>query len=235
MSDFSNPAHDFKGYIAKLTEDLPQPLTKGNRKSSAPLGGGEKQIQLSRRETFTESNAIEFEDILFYVCLPDFNNFKELPHGEVRTLFEWLRFRGVTTIRSLDIPDSTVHPMSDILLKGAVLDKFEVNKLVWRKLDMNLDILVKSDFADKITDLTLYSSGNWSVLYHWVSEEGLVKLTAVGNLFSFDAVSSALSLFSVNHDKCTCALLVNPLRLKEKKTSTSDPLMRYNTASACHH
>ncbi|KAL7901847.1 hypothetical protein HDV64DRAFT_143531 [Trichoderma sp. TUCIM 5745] len=150
MSDFSNPSHDFVGFIKDLIETAPPAENK--------------------------NESIQFEDILFYVCLPDFNYFKEPPHNEIKKLFEWLRTRQVHTIKVLDIPDSTVHPMCDLLLEAAVFENFKVHKLTWRKLDINLKILTASRHASEIEDLTLYSSGNWSVLYHWVSEEGLVTL-----------------------------------------------------------
>jgi hypothetical protein len=182
MSDFSNPSHDFRGFIMELTGGLQESKAKETAKPEKDRQKKVEEVQTLAQtlETSAGNNSIEFEDILFYVCLPDFNNFKEPPHNEVRRLFRWLERRKVKTIRSLDIPDSTTHPMCDVLVEGAILNKFEINKLVWRKLDINLDILTRSHHADNFTEITLYSSGNWSVLYHWVSDEGLVKFKGVG-------------------------------------------------------
>lgn len=76
------------------------------------------------------------------------------------------------------MPDSATSPMSEELVQEVIVDQFEIEKFDWRKLDISLDILTapKSKIRDTVKELTLYSSGNWSVLYHWASEEGLVTL-----------------------------------------------------------
>ncbi|OTA95155.1 hypothetical protein M434DRAFT_10064 [Hypoxylon sp. CO27-5] len=202
MSDFSNPSHDFKGFIADLTgvepgsnsnsasrsendeqddegyedEEKGRTLQFSSRKPTTGETNGASRSSSRAIETSTGNTSIEFEDTLFYVRLPDFDNFKESPHEEVRTLFWWLSTRNVRIIKSLDIPDNTIRPICEELLEVAVLKKFEIHRLSWRKLDINLDILTSSGYASKLTDITLYSSGNWSVLYHWISEEGLVRL-----------------------------------------------------------
>lgn len=76
------------------------------------------------------------------------------------------------------MPDSATSPLSGELVKEAIIDQFEIERFDWRKLDISLDILTapESKIRDTVKELTLYSSGNWSVLYHWASEEGLVTL-----------------------------------------------------------
>lgn len=55
--------------------------------------------------------------------------------------------------------------MSDGHISECILDCFEIERFVWRKLDINLDILISSPHRDAFTDITLYSTGNFSVLY----------------------------------------------------------------------
>lgn len=63
---------------------------------------------------------------------------------------------------------------------------------------MNLEVLT-DDTRSEFTELTLYSSGNWSVLYHWASEDGLMTLKKV----------SYQSLFQINIAARRDTLLVN--------------------------
>ena len=66
--------------------------------------------------------------------------------------------------------------MSDELVEEAILKEFAVEEFDWRKLDINLDILTQSPHADHFTKVTLYANANWSLLHHWISDEGLAKL-----------------------------------------------------------
>ena len=127
------------------------------------------------------SKVLEFEDTLFHVYLPDLNAFKgNSPYRGVRELFVWLNDnKKVKKIKNLNIPDNTTTPMSDSLVAEAILDRFEIQKLDWRKLDINLDVITDSRYGQSLTNLTLYSSGNGSVLHHWQSEQGLKKLSNV--------------------------------------------------------
>jgi hypothetical protein len=154
MSDFNQSSHDFQRFVQQLTEG-------------------------------SSHNDLLFEETIFYVHLPDLNTFKRVPpHVGVRDLFSWLKGRGVETIKNLSIPDSTTHPMSDALVSEAIIQKFKIEKFDWRKLDVNLDILTDARYSlpESLTDLKLYSSGNWSVLYHWASKDGLIKLKKVCDL-----------------------------------------------------
>lgn len=162
-------AHDGKASMARAKAPPEQNV------GSASVG---KILQPVDKEP-VESDAIQFENILFYVCLPDLNYFKDPPHAEIRRLFRWLTHRGVEVIRHLSIPDSTTLPMDDVLVREDVTERFTINKIEWRKLDINLEVLTKSKSPDHLTSLTLYSSGNWSVLYHWISDDGLKNLHGV--------------------------------------------------------
>lgn len=131
-------------------------------------------------------NSVEFkfEETLFFVHLPDLNNIrKPCPHEGVRSLFDWLQKNGVRRIKTLSMRDNTTTPMSDALVEEGIIQKFEIEKLDWRKLDVNLETFTSSKHAKYFTDLTLYSSGNWSVLYHWMSEAGLATLENVCQSF----------------------------------------------------
>lgn len=155
MSDFNQSSHDFTMFITEMVK---------------PPEEGRPPKEL-----------LQFEESLIYVFLPDLNTFKKkVPHDGVRALFQWLSVTAhVKTIKSLNIPDSITTPMNDELVSEAIINRFAIEKFDWRKLDINLDILTKSNHEEKFTDLTLYSSGNWSVLYHWISPHGLQKLTGV--------------------------------------------------------
>ena len=153
MSDFNRSSHNFKQFVTELTTSPQHTLNK-----------------------------LLFEECLVSVFLPDLNTFKKkTPHDGVNELFEWLKDHGgVKRIKSLNIPDNTSAPMSDEFVKGCILERFAIEKFVWRKLDINLDILVGSKLnRTSLTDITLYSTGNYSVLYHWVSSDGIGKLPNV--------------------------------------------------------
>lgn len=159
MSDFNQSSHNFETFVNKMTQ----------------LDTGQAQSQ----------NVLQFEDTLFFVHLPDLNYVKQpCPHDTIRRLFDWLAGKGVRTIKRLIIPDNTTSPLSDAFVQQYIIEPFDIEELDWRKLDVNIEIFAstnKTRTSDTcLTDLTLYSSGNWSVLYHWISEDGLSKLEGVG-------------------------------------------------------
>ncbi len=142
-----------------------------------------------------DDGVLRFEDTLFFVHLPDLNYVKQpCPHKTMKILFAWLREKQhVQTIKKLNIPDNTNNPMSPAFFELNVLIGFEIESLDWRALDLNLDILTGSEgrrndanmparpckTQASLKELTLYSRGNWSVLYHWISKDGLAKLPRV--------------------------------------------------------
>jgi hypothetical protein len=158
MSDFNNPSHDFKGFVARLTAGL--------------------QYDAEGIPKLREAS-VKFETTLFYLRLPNFNNFTETPGAEVRRLFSWLSAQGVNTLKSVSIPDSITAPMCDVLVDEAIIQPFWIEKFDWQKLDINLEIMTNSKNSKYLTELRLYSSGNWSVLYHWINSDGLERLKKV--------------------------------------------------------
>ncbi|KAF1993814.1 subtilisin-like protein, partial [Amniculicola lignicola CBS 123094] len=178
MSDFNQSSHDFQRFVEKLRKLDPVKTRNGTlSRRSTNLAHEEQRIQ---QAIGTTHETLSFEDTLFFVYLPDLNNIrKPCPHQGIRSLFEWLEGKGVKRIITLNMPDSASSPMSDELVEDAIIRRFEIEKLDWRKLDISLDILTPSkdsDWSPQITKLTLYSSGNWSVLYHYLSKDGLARL-----------------------------------------------------------
>jgi hypothetical protein len=169
MSNFNQSSHNFETFVDKLTQldiDLPE-----------------------------GKSVLRFEDTLFFVHLPDLNYVKQpCPHHTIHRLFDWLGRKEVRTIKKFSIPDNTTYPLSDAFVQQYIIDAFDTEELDWRKLDVNLDIIAgtpdrrrlakevnkpTSNTWKCLTDLALYSSGNWSVLYHWISKDGLAKLEGV--------------------------------------------------------
>ncbi|KAL1615283.1 hypothetical protein SLS56_011864 [Neofusicoccum ribis] len=92
----------------------------------------------------------------------------------------WL-IEQITTVTKTRSVEASGNPtkrssISDELVEKAILSQFKIEKFDWRKLDIDLSILTNSPHAEHFTDITLYSSGNWSVLYHRTSKDGLLKL-----------------------------------------------------------
>jgi hypothetical protein len=124
-------------------------------------------------------NDLVFESTLLYVYLPDLCRFSSSEvHAAVSKFFLWLEKKDVTTIVELNIPDNHMQPLSDEFVFDKVA-RFNVRNLDWRRIDMNLDFLIESRAAASLTDLHLYSSGNWSTLYHWASAEEFNGLSAL--------------------------------------------------------
>ena len=101
-------------------------------------------------------------------------------YGTIGALFDWLWAMGVQTIKDLNIPDQRVQPLTEDFIHRKILSRFLVLNLDWRKLDMDISILKSPKTASSLKGLKLYSSGNWSVLYHWASDDGVSALPEVG-------------------------------------------------------
>ncbi|CRG83434.1 Serine/threonine-protein kinase smg-1 [Talaromyces islandicus] len=179
MSDFNRSSHDFEKFVDRLITMKPRNI----------------KVDTDDDDTADSlTGMVSFEDTLFFVQLPDLNHVKQPCYQEtIRKLFCWLADdQGVKTIKRLYIPDSSLIPLSDAFIARYVLDQFQIEAMDWRRLDLNLDVFTQGcpgsledaeqapvtswDTRKHIKELTLYSSGNWSVLYHWISEEGLAKL-----------------------------------------------------------
>ena len=124
---------------------------------------------------------IEFESVLRYVHFPDLSQ-KTLSEDskterqEIPLILLWLRQKGVKTILRLVVPDCRMNPLNEEAISKC-LEDFEVEELNWRRLDLGIEPIVS--LAPTLAVLHLYSSGNWAVLCHWVSKEGLERLKKV--------------------------------------------------------
>lgn len=155
MSDFNQSSHDFNQFVKHLHE-----YAKPN----------------------SVARDLLFEETLLYVYLPDLQLLPDKNvHDAMELFFSWLWGHGVKKIKELSIPDSRFRPLSEDFVQESILKKFKgIEKLDWRKLDLDLTLLAeREEVVSKLTDLTLYSSGNWSVLYHWASADGIAKLEKV--------------------------------------------------------
>ncbi|KAL4969565.1 uncharacterized protein BDV14DRAFT_195830 [Aspergillus stella-maris] len=175
MSDFNRSSHDFEKFVDSLITIMPK-TTKHHL---------DDDDDDDEDTAVGPSRTVSFEDTLFFVQLPDLNHVKQPCYqGTIGKLFSWLaKVQGVKTINRLFIPDNSLTPLSDAFIARFVLDQFRIEVMDWRKLDANLEVFTcgcddpgTGNTRRHIKELTLYSSGNWSVLYHWICEEGLAKL-----------------------------------------------------------
>lgn len=181
MSDFNCPLLDFEMFVNRLT--------------STEAGHMDHDSDGEQDPSISPPGMILLEDTLFFVQLPDLNHVKRPCYQEtIRKLFSWLaRTQRVETIKRLYIPDSSLTPLDDAFIALYILNQFKIEAMDWRKLDLNLEVLTSGssgrrtepelaanwNVRNHLKELTLYSSGNWSVLYHWISEEGLARLPKV--------------------------------------------------------
>lgn len=134
-------------------------------------------------------NYWNFEQILRYVAIPEYarpisaselskKDQEKKGNGRVElvNVFRWLKKRGVRKIIQVIVHDSTNPPHADESIEKA-LGQFEVEKLDWKKDDIDIDTIKKA--VPKAKELRLYCSGNKSVLRSWSSENGLVKMGSV--------------------------------------------------------
>ena len=159
LSDFDNPStHDFQSFIAYL-------------------------------EAFTELKAqepdnpqvphIAFEETLSCVLLPNFALSTECPfEHKILPFLDLIQKRGVRKIINLIVPDSISKPTSEGDI-ATLLEKFEIERLNWQKLDMDLEILREKDEFMQLRELYLYSSGNWGLLYFWGKDDILHNMKKV--------------------------------------------------------
>ena len=92
------------------------------------------------------------------------------------SILSWLRQKGVKRILKLIVPDCRVNPLDEDKISICLKD-FEVEQLDWRRLDLGIEPLLS--LGHTLSALHLYSSGNWAVLSHWVSNGGLERLEKV--------------------------------------------------------
>lgn len=123
---------------------------------------------------------IKFESVLRYVHFPDLSDVKsegpKRERQEVPSILSWLRQKGVKRILRLVVPDCRANPLDEDKISVCLKD-FEVEELDWRRLDLGIEPIVS--LGPTLSVLNLYSSGNWAVLSHWVSNGGLKRLEKV--------------------------------------------------------
>lgn len=85
-------------------------------------------------------------------------------------IFQWLRDNNVKEILRVIVIDNGDPSHSDEAIELA-LQSFGIETWDWKKLDLNSDVI--SHCTKTVKEVSLYSSGNNSVLMGWYSEEGL--------------------------------------------------------------
>lgn len=133
-----------------------------------------------------EHNLLSYEQTIRYFEFPSldlkvedkeaFGDNVKSEHFEVFQTLDWLRTKGVKEILEVVIRDRLVNPHNEIGI-GLYVEKFKVEVLDWRFLDMSVSILKKS--KERIRELHLYASGKRSAIMHWLSEDGVRSLTNV--------------------------------------------------------
>ncbi|KAK0648271.1 hypothetical protein B0T16DRAFT_444377 [Cercophora newfieldiana] len=139
------------------------------------------------------SKHLRFERILKYVALPKLTMEAETNvvrrksrfQAEKRTaqrrglsdlveVFKWLRRHNVEQIVKVMVIDDSDPAHSDAAIEEALKD-FKIEVWDWKRVDLCTDVIAESSKC--IREVSLYSSGNKSVLMGWASEEGLRSKT----------------------------------------------------------
>lgn len=123
---------------------------------------------------------LKFDTALQYVAFPqveliqddDPYNSRQRSRKDMVTLFQWLRDKGVKRIIKVIVDDLRKPCHSDEDIEKA-LNKFEVEILDWRKLD--LCPVTVSKASTSLREIHLQWSGRNTVLRGWSECEGLAK------------------------------------------------------------
>lgn len=86
------------------------------------------------------------------------------------TVFQWLRKNHVERIIKVMVIDDEDPPHADSSIEEA-LSGFQVEIWDWKRLDLSTEVIYNS--TNVVKEISLYSSGNNSVLMGWASEQGL--------------------------------------------------------------
>lgn len=66
---------------------------------------------------------------------------------------KWLRGdKQVKSIIELNIPDDHAWPLNEALVARELLQPFGVQKLDWRKLDLDIQTLLESEFSSPVSN-----------------------------------------------------------------------------------
>ncbi|KAH6975043.1 hypothetical protein BKA56DRAFT_589953 [Ilyonectria sp. MPI-CAGE-AT-0026] len=87
-------------------------------------------------------------------------------------MFSWLRKRGVRKILEVVVIDSEESSHSDESIQNA-LEGFEVEIWDWRRSDITSSVIASS--SSVVKDLTLYFSGNETILEDWCGSGGFAN------------------------------------------------------------
>lgn len=87
-------------------------------------------------------------------------------------MFSWLRKRGVRKILEIVVIDSEESSHSDESIQNA-LEGFEVEIWDWRRSDITSSVIASS--SSVVKDLTLYFSGNETILEDWCGSGGFAN------------------------------------------------------------
>ncbi|PMD38046.1 subtilisin-like protein [Hyaloscypha variabilis F] len=133
---------------------------------------------------------VQFESSIRYVDFPDLSEIgverkhakpENSPRSDVMDVLDWLSDKGVKEIIELRVPDSWDEPHSEEIIEKAIKD-FNIEVLDWRRIDLSIRS-VKKGAGSSVTDLHLYSSGNWTALEHWTGQNGVVQLESLKKLY----------------------------------------------------
>ncbi|EHK46582.1 hypothetical protein TRIATDRAFT_195163, partial [Trichoderma atroviride IMI 206040] len=133
-----------------------------------------------------DRNLLSYEQTIRYIEFPaldlrveekeTFGDNIQSEHFEVFQALDWLKKKGVKEIIEFVIRDRLVNPHNEIGI-GQYVERFKVEVLDWRFLDMSISILKIG--KDRIRELHLYTGGKRSAIMHWLSEDGVRSLTNV--------------------------------------------------------
>ncbi|RKL35149.1 hypothetical protein BFJ70_g8007 [Fusarium oxysporum] len=90
--------------------------------------------------------------------------------SDLTKVFEWLKMNSVTKIVKVIVLDDQDPCHADASIEDA-LKGFDVEIWDWKRLDLSTEVIRKSTRV--VREISLYSSGNNSVLMGWASEDGL--------------------------------------------------------------
>ncbi|KAK5989096.1 Subtilisin DY-like protein [Cladobotryum mycophilum] len=143
--------------------------------TSRPIGS--KFIDAVIKQTFENIN---FETALSYICLPP-RILSTAVNAQTETdtlatyerIFAFLRDRNVTKIFKVIVNDLAGRPHTDEMITK-LIKGFDVEHWEWKKLDMNIETILEA--APNVKTVSLHSSGSYSALQGWASEDGLIKL-----------------------------------------------------------
>jgi hypothetical protein len=131
------------------------------------------------------ANLISFESTLKYAEFPSLELNSETKihdlredHREIEIVLEWLvKQKKVKQVIELIVPDRLHCPHNESVI-AKWTEKLEVEILNWKCLDLSISVLGEGS-KKRIRDLHLYASGKRAVISHWLSCEGISKLSNV--------------------------------------------------------